>query len=709
MRNLISTKTIKLLLAACFVLLMVTGAKSQEIEYVGSLFFGGSFRSLHVTEQFAYCAMNRGFQILDITDPGSVTPVGGNPHIHPRELELSGNYVYVAAGTLEEPRFGVIDIQDPEDPIIIATLDAVGYWPMAMSGDYVYIINPSWGISIIDVSEPNNPEVLGTYLDAARYHDIFISGSYLYLSAGGSDLQIVDISNPVEPALVTRYVSPLGGGSWEVFVEQPYAYMKSGDGSIIEIVDISDPSNPSYMGHMDFALDIRGIFVEESLIYAFQYSGLDFAWTMIINAEDPENPYLEYGGSIIFEEWGHLLNMHAVGNIVYHTVNYWMTILDVSTPSSPTTIGSYKSTYALHKIEVSGDYAYGLHSDRVFVFDVSDRTNPELVSTYSLGAYEYARDIAVAGDYAYIAEIGVEIIDVSIPESPSFVGHYISEHKYCVAAQGDYIYVGGMDIIDVSNPADPTRVGHYGVGRSWDIFVKDSLAFIPKAQGDLVIVDISDPTEPVPLGSCETPGGSRNVHVQGQYAYVAVSESGILIIDVSDPNNPFQVAQYETPGSARDVYAKENHAFIADRDAGVIIIDISDPLNPLFVTAYDTPGLAESIDFDSQYIYVGDYFSLMILRFTGGPCEYIPGDCDHNGTPLEISDVITMIGNYRGSVEPYYDCNCGVDPPGPYFAATADPNGNCVANELNDVVTEIGAYRGSAEVSGCPDCPGSGR
>jgi hypothetical protein len=252
-------------------------------------------------------------------------------------------------------------------------------------------------------------------------------------------------------------------------------------------------------------------------------------------------------------------------------------------------------------------------------------------------------------------------------------------------------------------------VGYYPVGRSWDIFVKDNLAFIPEVyNGDFVIVDISDPTEPVPLGSCETPDLSRNVHVQGQYAYVANSESGVLIIDVSDPYNPFQAAQYETPSSARDVYVKENHAYIADRDGGVIIIDISDPLNPVFVTAYDTPGFAESIGVDSQHIYVGDYYSLMILRFTGGPCEYIPGDCDHNGIPLEISDVITMIGNYRGSVEPYYDCNCGVDPPGPYFAATADPNGNCIVNELSDVVTEIAAYRGLGDVSGCPDCPGSG-
>jgi hypothetical protein len=90
-----------------------------------------------------------------------------------------------------------------------------------------------------------------------------------------------------------------------------------------------------------------------------------------------------------------------------------------------------------------------------------------------------------------------------------------------------------------------------------------------------------------------------------------------------------------------------------------------------------------------------------------GSCYYIAGDCDRNGTPLELGDVIAMINMYRGTVGPYYVCDC--PPHGSSFAATADPDGNCVPNELSDVVTEIAAYRGTTEPSGCPDCPGSRR
>ena len=89
------------------------------------------------------------------------------------------------------------------------------------------------------------------------------------------------------------------------------------------------------------------------------------------------------------------------------------------------------------------------------------------------------------------------------------------------------------------------------------------------------------------------------------------------------------------------------------------------------------------------------------------PCDYIPGDCNYNGNPLELEDVIAMIGMYRGSLMPPYECYC--PPHGDNFTPTADPNGNCVANELGDVVMEIAAYRGLDTASGCADCPGSDR
>lgn len=111
---------------------------------------------------------------------------------------------------------------------------------------------------------------------------------------------------------------------------------------------------------------------------------------------------------------------------------------------------------------------------------------------------------------------------------------------------------------------------------------------------------------------------------------------------------------------------------------------------------------------DLCYQWNGSWFFVQETSMSlclAGDCNYMAGDCNHNGIPLELADVITMVGMYRGSMSPDYTCSC--PPHGDEFAPEGDPNGNCIAFELGDVVTEIAAYRGTDSASGCEDCPGS--
>ncbi len=85
-------------------------------------------------------------------------------------------------------------------------------------------------------------------------------------------------------------------------------------------------------------------------------------------------------------------------------------------------------------------------------------------------------------------------------------------------------------------------------------------------------------------------------------------------------------------------------------------------------------------------------------------CQYIPGDCNLNWVPLELADVICMIGLYRGTISPYMTCPC--PPHGDEFPLMATVDSNCVVMELEDVVLQICGYRSGCELWGCPDCPG---
>ena len=79
-----------------------------------------------------------------------------------------------------------------------------------------------------------------------------------------------------------------------------------------------------------------------------------------------------------------------------------------------------------------------------------------------VGGYDtlgYAADVAVAGNYAYVADVtnGLEIIDVSDPTHCARVGGFDTFGvAYGVTVVGRYAYVAdynaGLQVIDVSNP-----------------------------------------------------------------------------------------------------------------------------------------------------------------------------------------------------------------------------------------------------------------
>lgn len=175
-------------------------------------------------------------------------------------------------------------------------------------------------------------------------------------------------------------------------------------------------------------------------------------------------------------------------------------------------------------------------------------------------------------------------------------------------------------------------------------------------------------------------------------------------------------------GDPADVVVEVGNYFFEPADIEILVGDKVRWVNTVTTTHTTTAtggewdsgdlGLSDIFDFTFDSEGVFEYFCFyhsMLMQGTitvvaPGNCEYFAGDCNHNGIPLELGDVVAMIGIYRGTTEPVYICDC--PPNSDQFAAEADPNGNCAAFELGDVVTEIGAYRGTAEASGCPDCPG---
>ena len=81
------------------------------------------------------------------------------------------------------------------------------------------------------------------------------------------------------------------------------------------------------------------------------------------------------------------------------------------------------------------------------------------------------------------------------------------------------------------------------------------------------------------------------VAISGTCAYVADCDSGLQVIDISTPSSPHLIGSCDTPDYAYGVAISGTCAYVADDDSGLQVIDISTPSSPHLIGSCDTPEL----------------------------------------------------------------------------------------------------------------------
>ncbi len=290
-------------------------------------------------------------------------------------------------------------------------------------------------------------------------------------------------------------------------------------------------------------------------------------------------------------------------------------------------------------VAVIEDMAYMTDGSGLKIIDVSNPQKPVL--TGSLDTSRYAGGVAVIDDKAYVTVVGdiwdkinssLQIIDVSNPSNPIPIGSVdiIARYVYEVTVIGDTAYVaagdfdkntGSLQIIDVSNPSNPTIISSADTGDSaYGVTVADSIAYVTIGdiyitsdtlleQGSLKVIDVSDPSNPVIIGSVDTPNWALGITLVGNTAYVAAGLSGLQVINVRDPSSPTIIGALKTNHFASEVKAVGSTIYVADSQGGLQAIDVSDPSNPMIIGTVDNLSDAVSglavID-DKAYVALDD-------------------------------------------------------------------------------------------------------
>jgi len=152
------------------------------------------------------------------------------------------------------------------------------------------------------------------------------------------------------------------------------------------------------------------------------------------------------------------------------------------------------------------------------------------------------------------------------------------EDSIGVYAVGNLVYVTAADglwVVDTTDASEPQLVSHVDTtSNSWDVVVSGTTAYVGHGGGALTTFDVSDPSNPQPLGHVFIGDWSNPVDFQliGDRLYSAVS-CCLSVFDVTDLYNPAPLASAPlTAGSgvANQIHREGGYVYVTTRWQGLL-------------------------------------------------------------------------------------------------------------------------------------------
>jgi hypothetical protein len=228
------------------------------------------------------------------------------------------------------------------------------------------------------------------------------------------------------------------------------------------------------------------------------------------------------------------------------------------------------------------------------IYDVSNAYNPALLGELPWPDSGSATAVFVRDNYAYVADRylhNIRIIDVSDPVDPDLVSVADSPNEFMrlsnVSVTGDYLFVvlgasmpgdpskiGIIDLTDISNP-HTVRVLTPG-GEFYTLVTTDNYLFIPGSpSGNLRILQISDPANPIPISVYPTPGYTEEVFVLDDYAFLDTHYSGVCVVDISEPRLPELAANFYMASGIRSIFVEGNLIYVLWQTGDIYVLEFS--------------------------------------------------------------------------------------------------------------------------------------
>ena len=239
-----------------------------------------------------------------------------------------------------------------------------------------------------------------------RVNDIVKIDNIIHVAANQGYYRY-DVSDPANPVLQASTVADSGGTG--VVINGNYAYMSDFKNGL-DVIDISN-GGATIVGEIN-STRASGLALSGNYVYL-----LDSKILRVIDISNPSSPSLKT--SYTYPDGGQVDEAKIVGNKIFlASITTGLVVLDISTPTNPTFVGS-SDAFDARDVAVSGIYAYVTDlKNGLKVFDISDPSNPTMVSNVD-NSTQNLYGIEIYEDKAFLsAQDGLDVFDISTPASP---------------------------------------------------------------------------------------------------------------------------------------------------------------------------------------------------------------------------------------------------------------------------------------------------